>query len=65
MKKDNPFKKINQPLQEVPAGLKEKVMKEIAAIKLTADMATLFTSNYKSTFGSLFFIKKKKKKNNN
>lgn len=63
MKKDNPFKKINQPLQDVPVELRGKVMKEIAATKLMTDLATLFTSNYKSTFGSLFFTKKDKNNN--
>lgn len=60
MVKENPFKKINEPEKEVPKELRERVLKEIAAAKLITDMATLFTSNYKGTLGTLFFRKKNK-----
>ena len=63
MEKDNPFKEIYESSKEAPAELKEKVMKGVAAAQLLKDMASLFTSNYKSTFGTLFFTKNKNKNN--
>jgi hypothetical protein len=42
---DNPFKQINQPLKEVPAELKGKVMHDIAMAKLFMDLAELFSYN--------------------
>ena len=42
---DNPFKHINQPLKEVPAELKGKVMHDIAMAKLLMDIAELFSYN--------------------
>ena len=42
---DNPFKQINQPLKEVPAELKGKVMHDIAMAKLLMDLAELFSYN--------------------
>ncbi len=42
---DNPFKQINQPLKEVPAELKSKVMHDIAMAKLLMDLAELFSYN--------------------
>ena len=42
---NNPFKHINLPLKEVPAELKSKVMKDIAAAKLLMDLASLFSLN--------------------
>ena len=60
MVKENPFKKIYQPSKEVPVELRGKVLKEVATAKLLLDMASLFTSNYKSTFSTLFLAKKKK-----
>jgi len=42
---ENPFKQINQPLKEVPAELKSKVMHDIAMAKLLMDLAELFSYN--------------------
>ncbi|MBC2845369.1 hypothetical protein [Winogradskyella flava] len=42
---ENPFNKINQPLKEVPAELKSKVMHDIAMAKLLMDLAELFSYN--------------------
>ena len=43
---ENPFKQINQPLKEVPAELKSKVMTDIAIAKLIMDLAALFSYNF-------------------
>ena len=42
---ENPFKKIDQPLKDVPAELKDKVMKDIATAKLLMELASLFSLN--------------------
>jgi hypothetical protein len=42
---DNPFKNIDKPLQEVPAELKSRVMKDIATAKLLMELANLFSLN--------------------
>lgn len=42
---DNPFNKIDKPLQEVPVELKDKVMKDIAMAKLLMELADLFSLN--------------------
>ena len=42
---DNPFKKLDQPLKDVPAELKGKVMKDIATAKLLMELANLFSLN--------------------
>ena len=42
---ENPFKKIDQPLQDVPEELKGKVMKDIATAKLLMELASLFSLN--------------------
>lgn len=42
---DNPFKNIDKPLQEVPAELKSRVMKDIAKAKLLMELASLFSLN--------------------
>jgi len=42
---ENPFKQINQPLKEVPAELKSKVMHDIAVAKLLMELAELFSYN--------------------
>lgn len=42
---DNPFKKIDKPLQDVPEELKAKVMKDIATAKLLMEVAQLFSIN--------------------
>tara|TARA_R110000868_G_scaffold97876_2_gene269315 strand:- start:2007 stop:2183 length:177 start_codon:yes stop_codon:yes gene_type:complete len=55
----NPFKKIALPPQEVPKELKNKVMDDVARIKLLMDMTDLFTSNFSSAAKSI--LKKPKK----
>lgn len=42
---ENPFKHINQPLQEVPKELKARVMHDIAMAKLIMEVAELFSYN--------------------
>ena len=42
---ENPFKQIDQPLKEVPAELKGKVMHDIAMAKLFMELAELFSYN--------------------
>ncbi|WP_299128971.1 hypothetical protein [uncultured Winogradskyella sp.] len=42
---ENPFRQINQPLKEVPAELKGKVMHDIAMAKLFMELAELFSYN--------------------
>lgn len=49
---ENPFKKILHN-QEVPKILKEKVLNDVAMIKLTIDMADLFVVKYPNTIGDL------------
>mgnify|MGYP003680168896 FL=1 len=41
MKKENPFKKIALPPQEVPKELKTRVMSDVARIKLFEDITNL------------------------
>ena len=50
----NPFKELEKSPKEVPEHLREKVMSDIAAAQLVADMASLFTCNYKSTIKGAF-----------
>jgi hypothetical protein len=59
MQNDNPFKKIGRPSRKVPIDLKNKVMSDMASAKLMSDIANLFTSNYKSAFGSVLKPKRK------
>jgi len=56
---DNPFNKIDKPLQEVPEELKGKVMKDIAMAKLLMELADLFSLNVGSVIEST--INKRKK----
>lgn len=42
---ENPFKNLDQPLQEVPQELKGKVMHDIAMAKLFMEIAELFSYN--------------------
>lgn len=42
---ENPFTQINQPLKQVPAELKAKVMNDIAVAKLLMELAELFSYN--------------------
>lgn len=58
---ENPFKKILEH-QEVPKVLKEKVLGDVAKIKLAIDMADLFVVKYPNTMGSLLTLKEEKEK---
>jgi aspartyl/asparaginyl-tRNA synthetase len=60
---ENPFKKIALPPQEVPTELKQKVMSDVARIKLFEDLTNLFVSNYPSA-AKAFFEKNRNKKDN-
>ena len=42
---ENPFKKIDYPLRDVPEELKGKVMNDIATAKLLMELANLFSLN--------------------
>jgi len=42
---ENPFKKIDYPLRDVPEELKGKVMSDIATAKLLMELANLFSLN--------------------
>lgn len=58
---ENPFKKILHN-EEVPQILKEKVLNDVAMIKLSIDMADLFVVKYPSTIGDLLGGGKSNKK---
>lgn len=55
---ENPFKYIDQPMREVPADLKAKVMNDVAVAKLIIDLANLFSLNMTSVIEQT--IKKRK-----
>ena len=59
---DNPFEYINKPLKEVPAELKDRVMKDIAYAKLLMDLASLFSLNVGSVIERT--IKERQDENN-
>ena len=63
---ENPFKKILHH-EEVPKALREKVINDIALIKLSIDIADLFAVKYPSTIGEFLITEKETihKKNNN
>ncbi|KAA2215964.1 MULTISPECIES: hypothetical protein [Maribacter] len=56
----NPFKRMQGDLKDVPPELRQKVMNDVAMAKLIMEMATLFTSNYGSLIESLLKTKKTK-----
>jgi len=56
---ENPFKQINQPLKEVPAELKGKVMHDIAMAKLFMELAELFSYNMGHIIDSITSKRKK------
>ncbi|WJJ96955.1 hypothetical protein [Algibacter luteus] len=58
---ENPFKKIAIPPQDVPKELKNKVMTDVARMKLLKDITDLFSNNYTNAAKAFF----EKKKNNN
>ncbi len=53
-KANNPFKELEKSPKEVPEHLRKKVLNDIATAKLIADMASLFTCNYKSAIEGVF-----------
>ena len=63
---ENPFKKILHN-EEVPKALREKVINDIALIKLSIDIADLFAVRYPSTIGEFLITEKETvhKRNNN
>lgn len=63
---ENPFKKILHH-EEVPKTLREKVINDIALIKLSIDIADLFAVKYPSTIGEFLITEKETvhKRNNN
>ena len=63
---ENPFKKILHH-EEVPKTLREKVINDIALIKLSIDIADLFAVKYPSTIGEFLITEKESvhKRNNN
>ncbi len=56
----NPFKKMQGDLKDVPPELRQKVMNDVALAKLIMEMATLFTSNYASLIEGLLKTNKTK-----
>lgn len=56
----NPFKRMQGDLKDVPPELRQKVMNDVALAKLILEMATLFTSNYGSLIEGLLKTKKTK-----
>ncbi len=58
-KMENPFKQIDQPLKEVPAELKSKVMHDIAMAKLFMELAELFSYNLSYIIESVSSKRKK------
>lgn len=61
--KENPFKKIGVPPQELPSDLKKKVMDDVNSVKLLMEISSLFSSNYVSTIESFFKTKKREDSN--
>ncbi|WP_417800275.1 hypothetical protein [Tenacibaculum sp.] len=58
---DNPFKKILHN-EELPEVLKDKVLNDVAMIKLSIDMADLFVVKYPNTIIDLIGGTEPKKK---
>jgi hypothetical protein len=58
---ENPFKKI-LTYEELPPSFKDKVMRDIALLKLSLDMADLFVVKYPSTINEFLKEKPKRKK---
>lgn len=51
---ENPFKKLEESLKEVPPHMKKKIMGDVARAKLVIDLASLFTINVKSIIEGMF-----------
>jgi len=63
---ENPFKKILHQ-EEVPKVLKDKVLNDVAMIKLSIDVADLFVVKYPNAIGDLLnggSMRSKKNKEN-
>lgn len=60
---ENPFKTILAN-EKLPDKLKQKVMDDVALIKLSLEVADLVSVKYPSTLGNFFGIGKKKPTNN-
>lgn len=61
---DNPFKKILHN-EELPEVLKERVLNDVAMIKLTLDMADLFVVKYPNTISDLLIGGRSSSENKN
>ncbi len=59
MEKQNPFKSIGTPPQDVPEYLKEKIMRDITTAKSLMEMPSAFASKHKEAMSSLFKTNKK------
>ncbi|MBT8267120.1 MAG: hypothetical protein KJO41_12890 [Bacteroidia bacterium] len=59
---DNPFEYINKPLKDVPAELKERVMKDVAYAKLLMELASLFSLNVGSVIERTVVKRRENKK---
>ena len=57
---ENPFEQVIQH-EKLPEVLKEKVMKDVALVKLSLDLADLLMVKYVGTIESLFSTIKRKK----
>lgn len=55
----NPFKKLETRLEEVPIGLKEKVMADVSKAKLILELSDLFTDAFPVSLNDLFNNKPK------
>ncbi len=62
---ENPFKKIDMPLKEVPKELKAKVMSDIAMAKLIMDLAALFSYNMGNVIETVISNRKENNQNPN
>lgn len=51
---ENTFKKIGEPLQEAPEGLKKVVVKKIAAYTLFTDLFGLFFNDFGEVARTVF-----------
>lgn len=60
---NNPFKKLENSLKEVPPEMRKKVMDDIATAKLLMDITFLVTNNYPSTLTQFLKTKDKSKYN--
>lgn len=60
---DNPFKKLLNN-EELPDLLKQKVLDDVAAIKLTIDIADLFVVKYPNVIGDILLSSSSENKKN-